>query len=226
MRLILLVVSFLSLWTYVSFKWYSWKTTIELWQLRINKNKEKINRISYKTFDEIMEDLNKKEVWYKDLYLTIRVRIEQFFDVPRDVYRFFKKGIQRWARGWSDEDVWGLSNYLSNIIPTMIKRLKETKQGIPCIVGKMETDKEMKEAEKRWDEILDNIIYTFETSKKIANSELAYFEKWSQKKCDKYNKIWVDWKYEPKPRAMTKEECRKYEEGWKLLQRFYFNLWD
>ena len=226
MEIALTVVCFLVFWIYISFNWYSWKINIELWQLRINKNKEKITRTSYKTVDELWEDLDKKEVWYKRVLLHIKWKVEYFFDIPRDVYRFFKRGLQRWARGWSDEDVWGCYFYLSTIIPAMLKRLKETKQGVPCIVGKMETDEEIKEAEKQWDEILDSIIYTFETSQKIADSELAYFERWSQKKCDKYNKIWVDWKYEPKPRAMTKEECKKYDAGWENLKRYFYSLWD
>jgi predicted metal-dependent hydrolase len=226
MEIALTVVCFLILWTYISFNWYGWKINIELWQLRINKNKEKITRKSYKSVDELWEDLDKKEVWYRRILLHIKWKMEYFFDIPSDVYRFFKRGLQRWARGWADEDVWSINNFLSEIIPPMLKRLKETKHGIPTIVGKMRTDEEVGEAEKQWEEILDSIIWTFKTSKKIDDNELAYFKKWSQKKCDKYNKIWIDWKYEPKPRAMTKEECKQYESGWSNLKKYYFNLWD
>jgi len=226
MLIIFGVLCFILLWTYISFHWYGWKTSFELWLLKRSKSKEKITRTFYKSVDEIWEDLDKKEVWYKRVLLHIKWKVEYFFDIPRDVYRFFKRGLQRWARGWSDEDVWGCDFYLSTIIPAMLKRLKETKQGVPCIVGKMETDEEMAEAERKWNEILDSIIDTFETSKKIADNELAYFEEWSQEECDKFNKIWTDWKHEPKPRAMTKEECRQYETGWSNLKKFYFSLWD
>ena len=222
--LILGIICFLILWIYISFNWYTWKINLELWQMK-NK-KTKVEGKNYKSFEEMMEHINKKDVWYKELWLIIRVRTEQFFDIQRDTYRYFKRGIQRWNRGWSDEDVWSVNSFLSEIIPPMLKRLKETKHGIPCVVDKMETDKEMKEAEKQWDEILDTIIWTFETSKKIADNELAYFERWTQKKADKYNKIWVDYKYEPKPRAMTKEECLRYKKGWFYLQKFFYSLWD
>jgi hypothetical protein len=218
------LICFLILWIYISFNWYAWKTNIELWQLRINKNKEKINRTAYKTFDEMMVDLNKKDVWYKDLYLTIRVKIEQFFDIPRDVYRFFKRGLQRWARGWADEDCWSIDGFLTSIIPPMLKRLKETKHGLPTWAE----DKTEEQAQKEWDDILDSIIYTFEVSKNISDSNLFYqpSEEWSRKEANKYNKIWVDGKYEPKPRAMTLEECKRYELGWSNLKRYFFSLWD
>ena len=220
------LICFLILWTYVSFHWYGWKNSFELWRLKRSKHKEKVTSKSYKSVDELWVSLDKKDVWYKDLYLTIQVKIEQFFDIPRDVYRFFKKGIQRWARGWADEDCWSIDGFLTSIIPPMLKRLKETKQGVPCIAENMETKEGMKEAERQWHEILDSIIYTFETSKEIAENDLAYFEDWSQEKCDKYNKIWIDWKYEPKPRAMTKEECKRYELGWSNLKKFFYSLWD
>jgi hypothetical protein len=224
--LILGIIGFLCFWIYVSFNWRSWKTNLEIWQLKRTKKIKITKNKSYKSVDELLEDLNKRDIWYKELFLILRVRIEQFFDIPRDVYRFFKRGIQRWSRGWADEDVWSINGFLSEIIPQMLKRLKETKQGIPMVVGKMSNDEEVKQAEELWDEILNNIIWTFEISKKIADSELAYFEKWTQTKADKYNKIWVDWKYESKPRAMSKEECRRYENGWKLMKKYFYNLWD
>jgi hypothetical protein len=229
MEIALTVVCFLLFWIYVSFNWYSWKINLELWEMKRNKNKTRITKSkSYKSVDELWEDLDKKEVWHRRVLLHIKCKIEQFFDIPRDVYRFFKKGIQRWARGWSDEDVWGINYFLSEIIPPMLKRLKETKHGVPCIVGKMETDKEMEEAEKQWDEVLDSIIYTFEVSKNISESNLFYqpSEEWSRKEANKYNKIWIDWKYEPKPRAMTKEECKRYELGWSNLKKFFYSMWD
>jgi hypothetical protein len=220
--LILGIVGFLCLWIYVSFNWYGWKTNLEIWQLKSGK-KSKITRSKrYKSVDEMWEDLDKKDVWYKELWLTIRIRIEQFFDIPRDIYRYFKRGMQRWNRCWSDEDVWGVNDFLSKVIPAMLKRLKETQHGLPTWTE----EKTEEQAQKEWDEILDSIIETFETSKKIADNELAYFEKWTQKKADKYNKIWIDWKYEPKPRAMTKEECLRYKKGWFYLQKFFYSLWD
>lgn len=216
------IIGFLCLWIYVSFNWYGWKIDLELWEMKRNKNKEKVTRKSYKTVDELWEDLDRPVIWYKDLYLTIRVRIEQFFDVPRDVYRYFKRGIQRWNRGWSDADIWGVNDFLSRVIPAMLKRLKETQQGLPTWTE----DKTEEQAQKEWNDILDTIINTFETSKKIADNELGYFENWSQRKYDYYNKIWVTHTYEPKPRAMTKEECGKYKQGWELFRKYYFSLWD
>lgn len=224
LEIIINIVLFLCFWTYVSFNWYAWKTGLELWQLKRTKKIKITKNKSYKSVDEMWEDLSKKEVWYKELHILLRVRIEQFFDIPQDIYRYFKRGIQRWNRGWSDEDVWCVNYFLSSIIPPMLKRLKETKHGLPTWTE----EKTEEQAQKEWDEILDNIIWTFEVSKKITENDLAYFEKWTQKKADEYNKIWIGWEYEhePKPRAMTKAECERYNEGWKLFKKFYFNLWD
>jgi hypothetical protein len=225
MLIIFGIIYFIIVWTYFSFNWRSWRRCLDLWQL--NKEKVKITKSrAYKSVDELIDHLKEKDVWYKELYLIIRVRAAQFLDIPRDVYRFFVRGIQRWVRGWCDEDVWGVDYYLMEIIPPMLRQLKETKQGIPVIVGKMETDEEMAEAEKLWNAVLDSIIWTFETGKKIAENDLAYFEDWSQEKCDEYNKIWTDWKYESKPRAMTLEECKKYEAGWANFKKYFYNLWD
>jgi hypothetical protein len=225
MLIIFGIIYFIIVWTYFSFNWRSWRRCLDLWQL--NKEKVKITKSrAYKSVDELIDHLKEKDVWYKELYLIIRVRAAQFLDIPRDVYRFFVRGIQRWVRGWCDEDVWGVDYYLMEIIPPMLRQLKETKQGIPVIVGKMETDEEMAEAEKLWNAVLDSIIWTFETGKKIAENDLAYFEDWSQEKCDEYNKIWTDWKYESKPRAMTLEECKKYELGWSNFKKYFYNLWD
>jgi hypothetical protein len=223
MEIALTVVCFLLFWIYVSFNWYSWKINLELWEMKRNKNKTRITKSkSYKSVDELWEDLDKKEVWHRRVLLHIKCKVEYFFDIPRDVYRFFKRGIQRWARGWADEDCWSIDRFLTSIIPPMLKRLKETQHGLPTWTD----EKTEEQAQKEWDDILDSIIWTFETSQKIADNELAYFERWSQKQCNKYNKIWVDWKYEPKPRAMTEAECKKYDAGWANLKRYFYSLWD
>lgn len=224
----LYIILFLILWTYVSFNWYSWKTSIDLRRMK-RVDKTEIKK-SYKSFEEMEKSLNKKDVWYKELWFWFFVYTERFFDIPKDIYRFFKKGIQRWGRGWADEDVWSIDYFLEEIIPPMLRRLKKTKCGVPIVVGKMETDEAYVEAEKQWNEILDTIIYTFEIARKIEDLEWFYVE--NEKDRNQQRKIMNSLNVKREKRKvelahlMTRKECRKYRRGWKYFQQHFFSLCD
>ena len=94
---------------------------------------------------------------------------------------------------------------------------------------------EEKKAIQRWNYILNIIIKTFETTQKIQVDHWFYqnSNKYSNKLANKYRKINKTLK-QKRPNlynsndlhVMTKEECIKYEEGWKYFQKYYFNLWD
>lgn len=79
--------------------------------------------------------------WWKDV-----------FDIPRYL-RACKWLWQRATRGWADCDVWSIDYYLNEVIPAMVRHLKETTMGRPCGIS-----------EKKWDEILEKIASGFEAN--------------------------------------------------------------
>jgi molecular chaperone DnaK (HSP70) len=89
-----------------------------------------------------------------------------------------------------------------------------------------------KQAVKEWQNILDKMIYTFETNLKIIDDELTYIPTWDKEKtkkrriCTKISKE-LNKKYPDIPcRTMTERECQKYEKGFQLYQKWFFHLWD
>lgn len=192
----------------------------------------------YKNVQEMMDrDRSEYEAWFEDKFTSLYYTLQRYWEMPGNWCDNVKWGWQRARRGWSVRDTWSVDWYLTEIIPPMLKYLKEHKHGIPNQafrpsdpVGKYggHTDAAFKKAEKRWNKELDKMIYTFETARNMTEHSWFYqpSDKWSKREFDKYNKMWLDWKHEPAPRAMTKSECRRYEEGWKSFQENFFSLWD
>jgi hypothetical protein len=122
---------------------------------------------------------------------------------PKTYWYWMKCKIQRANRGWADCDIWGLDNYLSEWLPDALRRLKETKQGVPC---SMFTDEELnledsegwngpdKTASERakvaWDEVLDKIVAGFEAYNRIQDSPCSY-----EKEIGEWPH--AEWKFEP-----------------------------
>jgi len=91
---------------------------------------------------------------------------------------------QRRTRGWSDEDTWSLDMTIAQFILPRLKRFKEIENGHPAA---------MTEAE--WDDILDQMIYSFE----------------------KYTKKWDE---EP-----DQEMWKKIDVGFDLFAKWFYDLW-
>lgn len=161
-------------------------------------------------------------------------------DIPMDKYREIKWFIQRGKRGYADYDVWGFHSYLTNIISKGIKDLKVQVHGVPSDVHKKMNESyssDLKKSIKEWKRILGEIQWTFETAKKIDEGNLLYIEdERSRKRIEKTCKILnipiaeEDKLFPEIPdefyTVMTKEECKRYKNGWKLFQKYYFSLWD
>ena len=68
----------------------------------------------------------------------------------------FKRSIklfwQRLTRGWSDSDLWSLDITIAEFVLPRLKRLKEIQCGYPSNL-----------TEKKWDTILDHMIYSMES---------------------------------------------------------------
>lgn len=166
----------------------------------------------FTSINELMEDMKKnRSLWDKfilhPLMEWLRWIIYNLPDVPRDFYRKCKRGYQRAYRGWSDEDLWGFDDYLTNIILNGLKQFKNHHCSFPPNITMEE-----------WNRILDSMIWTFEVNKKFREDSwlLMPLDGWSKEEQERLKSFHL----------MTKEETQKYYVGWHLFQRYYFDLWD
>ena len=191
---------------------------------------------------DVFKDLENSKV--RNIYLNVYRFFLHIIESPSYYYYEIKYFIQRGIRGWSNRDSWSIDWYLTSILVPILKKLKENKHGHPmqvypkdCKLDKYGNPikEEEKKAIQRWNYILNIIIKTFETTQKIQVDHWFYqnSNKYSNKLANKYRKINKTLK-QKRPNlynsndlhVMTKEECIKYEEGWKYFQKYYFNLWD
>lgn len=161
-------------------------------------------------------------------YPILRVWSNIDFLFTRIIPEFFIRG----NKGWAPSDVWSFSYYHAKICKNAIEYLKKHKNGTPisCFPNITEsrnyTKKETKIALKKWNKILDTIIFTFSC---IIKSIEDNYELWqpNPEKPDEhilskdYNLI----KYHPELKLQTKEEYEKMQKGFQLFVKHYFDLW-
>jgi hypothetical protein len=191
----------------------------------------------YYSVEELFNDIEKRDKeerkknpikWYAQ---RLWWQIEKIVEIPGDVFKEIKWFIQRGIRGWSDRDVWSIDYFIADIMPGMLKRLKETKHGIPSdlyceavkeVTGKDdyyydgddELDKKICDlGDKKQNEIIDNMIWTFEMAKKIQDGDVMLYN-------EKYNKILKE------DIILTKEESDRFYSGFDLFKKHFFDLWD
>lgn len=131
------------------------------------------------------------------------------WEILREYKRQTKWAWQRVFRGWDDRAVWSLNYYLAEIIPQVLKKLKEDKVGVPMQFFEglpyedentySYSEESMKIAEERWNVVLDEMIAGFEI----------------------YNNLWKEPSYEKE-----REEYKKVEKALELLKIYFENLWD
>jgi len=138
-------------------------------------------------------------------------------DAPRDIYLSIKWFIQRGRRGYADCDVWSLDYYLSNVIANAVKDLRIQAHGVPCDYASKDG---MQIDMRAWKKVLKEIEWTFRTNCKISERDWDYLtEKQRTAKRLALNKMC-------KIRTMTKQQCKRHRDGWKLFKKYYYNLWD
>ena len=157
----------------------------------------------------------------QSLYYALR-RFTPRYELKK-VYWFFQRGF----RGWSDSDTWSAQDHIAAVIIGCLKRLDKYKHGVP---GDLCTPN-VTVGSKKWSKILKHIIWTFETSQKASDGEVYL---WCFEISDKKNKAFhkamkearSKHKSYPMPKFFTKEETRRYYEGFDLLKQYFLSLWD
>ncbi len=190
----------------------------------INIKIRKIKPVSKSfTSDEMFDSLRNGKI--REFYLNIYRFFLHIKEFPDDTYYDIKYFIQRGRKGYSKKDIWSFDYHLSDIIINGLKDLKKIVHASPCgqigvqaisIEENPENDKDLIE----WKRILDEIIWTFETTHKIREKDYCYIP------LAKYRRGAEKWAKEVNIHLMTKEECERYKKGWKLFQQYYFDLWD
>jgi hypothetical protein len=95
---------------------------------------------------------------------------------PRRRAQELRWAWQRLTRGWDDCAVWSIDWHLATYVPIWIRRLRDTKVGIPA---KMFDDPQRSSAEdltratKRWDRVLGEIADGFEAARTLLGAEYA-----------------------------------------------------
>jgi hypothetical protein len=115
-------------------------------------------------------------------------------DRPRKIKSFFQRG----RRGWADEDTWDFDNYLAQVIAEGITHLKSYQHILPTYKPGLESEQD---AQKRWNDILNQIVVAFKYAKLYTEAEISPKE-WEEK----YK---VD-----------------YDKGMDLFKEYFFALWD
>jgi len=128
------------------------------------------------------------------------------------MFNNIKYFIQRGKRGYSNQDLWNVDSYLCEIIPPMVRHLKDTQTGCPSEF--FDASKVNDECWK-WKAVLEEIAQGFEAAQEIGNTHCSY----------RKNNDNGSFSYEfDEERA--KQLRAKFERGIELLKETFFGLWD
>ncbi len=186
----------------------------------------------WRTFDEIMDDPS-SDRWVK-LLIPLSDMIRGVLDFLHPKIDYVK--IDSW-------DTWSMDSTLSLLVVPMLKQLKSTAHGAPCVDDKdvpvelRSTSAPPKKEEydtdeyhfKRWDWALDEMIWAFE--QKCTDWESQYYSGY------------CDMQFEPEQNGMSrmvkgpkdtakidfvgmKKHQKRMSNGFRLFGKYYENLWD
>jgi len=183
----------------------------------------------------MIDDLKWWEKIYYPVYRFWKYKVACF---PFDVKCF----IQRGRRGWSEKDVWSVDDYLTRIIPEMLRELAKNPMG--CPEGFIDTEEPY--SCDKWSAKLREIADGLEQWEVITSYRFPFNAEWKALE-DKRN---LRWNFEPAKNGcsemkfsddFTKEEQDRY---WVLskhleevamsewhsamadFQKYFGNLWD
>lgn len=91
-----------------------------------------------------------------------------------DLYDQARWFIQRGYRGYSDRDVWSVDQFLTSIMPNMLRQLKKTTHGYPLGIGP-----------KRWDRKLEQMAEGFDMARRIQELDFDFKDKNASRKLER-----------------------------------------
>lgn len=144
-----------------------------------------------------------------------------FYKIKSFIYKI-KWFIQRGKRGYSDCDIFDVSDWFIQVIVPMLKQLKETKHGYPWDM-----------TEKEWDNQLDKMIKCFmEMSENGCSMKNEYKDKFfeifdledtNKDDTEEYKELSEKWSNREKEIDNYKEKMKI--EAFNLFSKYFWNLW-
>lgn len=207
----------------------------------------------YHLLDPLEKLLMKMGKTEDEAYAVVEKIADRIPNKPFELAHRFRKSlpwnknvvkIDRW-------DTWSMDVTLAHIIVPMLKQLKETKHGVPmdfAIVGGENYEQQLsfdfyqedtadlfeEHGTRRWDEVLDKMIWSFEQRLNDSESSDAYWEPYwevmdpSEEVHD--NSVYKQLGMEHPRRKINKLKYDEYnarlQEGFELFGKYYSNLWD
>ena len=112
----------------------------------------------------LFKENHKVKYFFRELWYDCTCRLWYKITNAKDEVKW---AWQRVFRGYDDTAYWGLYSYLTDIALPVLKWYKTNAHGIPSMVC---IEKEpMELSQKRWNNILDKMIFSFEIIKKDEN---------------------------------------------------------
>jgi len=169
----------------------------------------------------------KPRTFWQEVWWWIQYGIWNWIGYRGEVWRYIVRFWQRGLKGYATCDTWCLHFHLASVILGGVKELRDNLHGHPCDV------KDLAE----WENILEHIMWTFETALNISDNNWVYLEpeRRTEAEMKKVLKIYKELNAshvgnkllaEVKYHVMTYAECERYESGWTLFRRYFFGLWD
>lgn len=139
-----------------------------------------------------------------------------------------------------NHDVWNVDETLSQIIVPLLKKFREKRRGVPSELldpsKEGDTEKEDKEsyerAEKKWNEILDKIMWSMEECsahhdrKPIPTEDSAEWKEWvDESGQERFEFVWKDEKEREIFHKEFDEYGRKLQEGCELFGKWFTEFW-
>lgn len=118
-------------------------------------------------------------------------------------FRRIKYNRQRIKYGWSEPDTWNMDVWFLNVVPPMLKHLRDNQHGHP---GTMTADE--------WNKILNRMICLFEACNEDHEEEIY----------DKYHSDRKKFIEELLKEDDRKEKCKN--EAFALFSKHFWDLWD
>lgn len=128
---------------------------------------------------------------------------------PSTYWRWLRFAYQRFTRGYTDYDWWGLDRYLSVLLPAMLRQLRDHHHGVPVNPDITTDDPEAGYHDsEEWVQILNEMIDGFEAMRQIIDYE------------------GLDSPYEETYRPWYDARIAKFQRAMELLGKYYLALWD
>jgi len=128
-----------------------------------------------------------------------------------NIFKKIKWFIQRGRRGWDDTDAWGFHTFFAELVPPMIRKMKD---GAGC-PSKFYDSKNTNNECQKWHDTLEEMAQGFEA---VEFLDKYKYKTWSE--LDNGNcTLEIDYK------AMDNAR-KKMDKGLKLFAKHYLNLWD